>query len=186
MLSTFSQRAKLTTAAVVTCLLLTLVALRPWPSQVPVTLDLRLAGLRQVTNGVFLVSIVLSNGTSRTLNVVDDTAGNPLFLLDAGTGGASPGNGTYGSWLGEMANRMRVNLAPGASLANSVWVTNPPPRFRLRVNVRDLAAESRGLPIYRVVGKAAAMKLAQWRQNRQNVDAFLPASAWIEPGLRPQ
>lgn len=152
----------------------------------PVTLDLRLAGLRQVTNGVFLVSVVLSNGTRRTLNVVDDTAGNPLFFLDTGTGGWPPGSGNYGLCLGEMANKLRVNLASGASLTNSVWITNPPPRFRLRVNVRDLVAESRGLPIDRVVGKAAAMKVAQWRQKRQNVDAFLPASAWIEPGLRPQ
>jgi hypothetical protein len=176
-----SRRAKLIAGAAAGCLILFLALLFVWVLHVPRTIDVRVAGLSPISNGVLLVSVVLSNGTSRTLNLVDDTAGKPLFLLDVGTGGSPPGSGSYGVWLGDMANKLRVNLAPGASLTNGVWMTNPPPRFRLRVNVRDLAAEGRGFPAYHIVGKTLAMKLVQWRQRMHSPDVSLPASRWIEP-----
>jgi hypothetical protein len=48
--------------------------------------------------------------------------------------------------------------------------------------VRDLAAERRGFPLYRIVGRALAMKGVEWRLKRQNADIVLPASPWIEAG----
>jgi hypothetical protein len=81
-----------------------------------------------------------------------------------------------------LANQLKINLAPGATLTNTVCVTNPPPRFRLRVYVRDLAAERSGFPLHRIVGKALAMKVVEWRLKRQNPDIFLPASPWIDAG----
>ena len=38
-----------------------------------------------MTNGAILISFVLSNGTSRALNIVDDAARNLFLVLDAGT-----------------------------------------------------------------------------------------------------
>ncbi len=173
--------ARKTAAAVVACVLLSLVALLLWPRPVG-TIGVRLAGLRQVSNSVWLVTVVLTNGTPHTFNVVDDTAGKPLFLLDAGTGGWPPGSGNYGLSLGYMANQHRVNLAPGASLTHTVCLTNPPPRFRLRVIVNDMTAARRGFPLYRIVGRTLATKVVEWQLKRQNIDAVLPASVWIQPG----
>ena len=56
----------------------------PAKPQQPLIPDLRISGPPQVTNGVMFVSILLSNGSSRTLNIVDDGAGNPFFVLDVG------------------------------------------------------------------------------------------------------
>src|ERR1035437_8458856 len=105
----------------------------------PPALYLLIAGRPQVTNSVMLISFVLSNGTSRALNIVDDAAGDPFLVLDAGTRGNMPG--TIGLGLGALANTLKINLGPGAALTNAVRLTNPPVRFRLRVEVRDLAAE---------------------------------------------
>jgi hypothetical protein len=50
------------------------------------------------------------------------------------------------------------------------------------VYVRDPAAEGSGFPRYRIMGKALAMKVVEWRLKRQNADIVLPASPWIEAG----
>jgi hypothetical protein len=92
-----------------------------------------------------LISIVLSNGTSRTFNIVDDGMGKPFMVLDAG--GSSNMPGTIGFGLGVLANTLKLNLAPGEALTNSVRLTNPPPRFRLVIETRDLGAERRRAPI---------------------------------------
>jgi hypothetical protein len=119
------------------CLVFLLLLLPAKPH--PRSLDLLIAGRPQVTNSVMLISFVLSNGTSRALNIVDDAAGDPFLVLDAGTRGNMPG--TIGLGLGALANTLKINLGPGAALTNAVRLTNPPVRFRLRVEVRDLAAE---------------------------------------------
>ncbi len=73
------------------CLVFLLLLLPAKPQ--PRALDFRVAGRPQMTNGAMLISFVLSNGTSRPLNIVDDAAGNPFLVLDAGTGGSPPGSG---------------------------------------------------------------------------------------------
>jgi hypothetical protein len=121
------------------CLTLLLVLLRP--EQPAGFLDLRIADRPQMTNGAMSITLVLSNGTSRRLNIVDDTAGKPFFVLDDGTGG--PGKSTIGMGLSTMANMLKVNLDRGDTLTNAIMLTNPPPRFRLLVEARDLALERR-------------------------------------------
>jgi hypothetical protein len=125
------------------------------------------------------INIVLSNGTARTLNIVDDGAGKPFVVLDAGSASNAPG--TIGTGLGVLANTLKLNLAPGAVLTNAVRLTNPPPRFRLLVEVRDLAAERRRA----ITGlfELLAVKAKFRKQLTQNDDSILlPASPWVESG----
>jgi hypothetical protein len=150
--------------ALLAVLALLLLSVRPLPGAV----DLKLAGVRQATNGALLVTVVLTNSTPRTFNVVDDTAGNPAFIVDSG--------GQYGTWLTDMTNQVRIHIAPGASLTNVLLVTNAPPRFRLKVVLRDLAAERRDLA--GVVIHFLPDPLAQDLQRRRELP--LPTSAWIE------
>ena len=161
------------------CLVFLLLLLPAKPQ--PRSLDLLIAGRPQVTNGVMLISFVLSNRTSRSLNIVDDAAGNPFLVLDAGTGGEPPGSGNLGLGLGVLANTLKLNLAPGAALTNTVSVTNPPPRFRLLVEVRDLASERRRA----VMGllRFLALKASLSKQTPRDYNStLLPASPWIENG----
>jgi hypothetical protein len=148
-------------------LLLSLALLVLWPRPVAGKVDLRSAGILQSTNGALLVTVVLSNGTPRTFNVVDDANGNPAFILDSGDNGM---------WLTRMVNQLRINVVPGASLTNTLLVTNAPPRFRLKVALRDLAAERRdwaGMAIH-FLPRRWAGKLERQREKP------LPTSAWIE------
>ena len=172
------RKARFAAATVAVGALLTFALLLAPPHGVPGKVELKLAGFSQTSNGVLLVSVILTNGTARALNVVDDADGNPGFVLDAG--GAT--RDSPGRWLRPLLNQLKSNLAPGTSLTNVVWVTNPPPRFRLRVIVRDLAAESRGLPP-RFLGPAFAEKVASWRRKREDPEITAPASVWIDPQM---
>lgn len=161
------------------CLVFLLLLLPAKPQ--PRSLDLLVAGRSQVTNGVMLISFVLSNGTSRSLNIVDDAAGNPFLVLDAGTGGEPPGSGNLGLGLGVLANTLKLNLAPGAAVTNTVSVTNPPPRFRLLVEVRDLASERRRgvMELLRFLAVKASLRK---QTPRDDNSILLPASPWIQDG----
>lgn len=139
-----SQRKLLRLAVIGTGCLVLVLRLSLTNSQ-PQTPDLRIAGQPQTTNGTMFISIVLSNGSSRTLNIVDDGMGKPFMVLDADTRSNMPG--TIGFGLGVLANTLKLNLAPGAFLTNTVQLTNPPTRFRLIVEVRDLSAERGRAPI---------------------------------------
>src|SRR5689334_15054311 len=119
------------------CLVFLLLLFLLSPKPKPRKLDLRIVGQPQVTNGAMLISLILSNGTSRSLNIVDESSGGPFVVLDAGTQSNMPG--TIGFGLGNLVNTLKLNLAPGASLTKTVTLTNPPPRFRLLVEVRALA-----------------------------------------------
>jgi hypothetical protein len=176
-----SKSAKSLATMVGGALVISLALALGWPRRVPGKLGVQLASTRQLSNGVLLVTVVLTNGTPRALNVVDDSRGKPAFILDERDERRRT-DGTYGMQLTDLANQLKINLAPGATLTNTVCVTNPPPRFRLRVYVRDLAAERRGFPLYRIVGRALALKVVEWRLKRQNTDIVLPASPWIETG----
>jgi hypothetical protein len=176
-----SKSAKSLATMVGGALVISLALALGWPRRVPGKLGVQLASTRQLSNGVLLVTVVLTNGTPRALNVVDDSRGKPAFILDERDERRRT-DGTYGMQLTDRANQLKINLAPGATLTNTVCVTNPPPRFRLRVYVRDLDAEGSGFPLYRIMGKALAMKVVEWRLKRQNADIVLPASPWIEAG----
>jgi hypothetical protein len=145
----------------------------------PGTLDLRIAGRPQMTNGAMLISLILSNGTSRALNIMDDAAGDPFLVLDAGTGSNTPG--TIGLGLGVLANTLKINLGPGAALTNTVRLTNPPPRFRLLVEVRDLAAERHRAVTELLRYLAVKARLAK-ETHHDDHTVTLPASPWIEDG----
>ena len=79
-----------------------------------------------------------------------------------------------------MVNQLRLNLAPGASLTNTVVITNPPPRFRLKVLLRDLLRERWNLAVNGFLPHPLASRLQKWRENAP------PASAWIETKLSEQ
>jgi hypothetical protein len=132
-----------------------------------------------MTNGAMLISLVLSNGTSRSLNIVDESTGGPFVVLDAGTQSNMPG--TIGFGLGKLVNTLKLNLAPGASLTKTVTLTNPPPRFRLLVEVRDLATErSRA-----VIGLFKWLEVKAKLRKQLTLDdeiIMLPASPWIVGG----
>jgi hypothetical protein len=121
------------------------------------------------------MAVTLTNSTPLTLNVVDDADGKPAFILDDG----SP----PGMWLTYMVNHLKINLAPGASLTNTVFLTNPPPRFRLKLQMRDLADEGRGwpLPVGRLLPEPWRSKFVEWDLKRHK--RWDPASGWILPEL---
>lgn len=127
-----------------------------------------------------LIGLLLSNGTSRSMNIVDDATGKPFWVLDAGANSNLPG--TVGFGLGALANTLKLNLAPGAALTQALRLTNPPPRFRVLVEVRDLARErQRAIP---ELLEFLAVK-ARLRKRPRNYDDYilLPASPWIENGI---
>src|ERR1035437_9111259 len=128
-------------AAFVVCLLylLYLLFVRPLlPHNVPGTVDLRLMGVSSSSNGVMLVSVVLTNSTPLALNVLGDADGQPAFILD---------DGSEQTWLTRMINKCSISLAPGGSLTNVVLVTNCPPQFRLKLAVDYLGHDSRDWPL---------------------------------------
>ncbi len=161
-------RTRLLAGAVIVGLLSILALLVLSLRQLPGAVDLHLAGVRQLTNGVLLVTVVLTNGSPRTFNVVDDSAGKPAFILDNG--------GKFGTWVTDMTNQVRLHITPGASLTNTLLVTNAPPRFRLKVMLRDLAAERRDWA--GVVIHFLPDGLAEKLKRRREVPP--PTSAWIE------
>ncbi len=157
-----------------------LLLLLPPTKPQPRTLDLRIVSGPQTSNGTMLIGLVLSNGTSRSLNIVDDATGKPFWVLDAGANSNMPG--TVGFGLGTLANTLKLNLAPGAALTQAVRLTNPPPRFRLLVEVRDLARErQRAIPEL----LSFLAEKARLRKRPRNDDDYilLPASPWIENGI---
>jgi hypothetical protein len=146
------------------------------PHSVPGTVDLRVTDLTKTSNGVLRVSAILTNSTPLTLNVIDDADGNPAFILDDG----SP----PGTSLNRMANDAKINLAPGATLTNTVFLTNPPSRFRLKLQLRDLADERRRrwpMPVWRLLPEPWRSEFVQWDLKRHK--RWVPASGWILPEL---
>jgi hypothetical protein len=94
------------------------------PHKMPGTLGFRVTGVSEPTTGVLSVAYVLTNSTPRSLNVVDDIAGNPAFLIEDGT--------SLRMWITMPANRCMINLAASASLSKVLLLTNPPQHFRLK------------------------------------------------------
>ena len=131
--------------------------------------EVRLLAVTRLTNGALQVSLELSNGTSRALNVVDDTGGSPALVLEV------PGRT---QWLNRPANTGNINLGAGSNLTTSALVTNPPPRFRLLFSVRDFDAERRMTSTRRLLPEALRSGFTEWSRDRWNPTN--PASPWIE------
>ena len=166
-------------AVFVVCLLyvLYLLFVRPLlPHNVPGTVDLRLMSVSSSSNGVMLVSVVLTNSTPLALNVLDGADGRPAFILD---------DGSEQTWLTPMVNKCNISLAPGGSLTNVVLVTNCPPQFRLKLAVVYLGRDSRDwpLPVGRLLPEPWRSRFAEWDQKRKTGTHWKPASRWILPGL---
>jgi hypothetical protein len=140
--------------------------------------DLRIADTPQITNGAMLITLVLSNGTSRRFNIVDDTAGKPFFVLDDG----APVSGTIGVGLSRMANMLKINLSPGEAMTNAIMLTNPPLRFRFRAEARDLASE-RHININELIRLAASKVIHRKPGPYTTTTMILPTSPWIDASL---
>jgi len=132
--------------------------------------ELRVLQVKPSTNGSVQVLVVLTNGASVKLNVVDDSAGRPFMAYEAG------GGMRYG--MTTLSNLLTINLAPGKCLTNTVTLTNAPEKFRLLCDVRDLGAEfwiwSPGL----IMPKGMAQRHVESR--RKQWDLPSPATQWIE------
>jgi hypothetical protein len=145
-------------------------------------------GVRHSANGVVAVTVILTNGMPRGMNIVDDINGNPHFALQFY---GDPGiwvkqhfyinPGTNSLSLTDGGNQIRIRLAPGQCLTNTVMLTNPPPRFRLMVSVRDFEdREALGL-FYLFLSRASFGALDKWlgygtveRKGQQ------PVTPWIQ------
>jgi hypothetical protein len=139
------------------------------PHSRPSGVELRVANLHRTTNSVLQATVILKNKTSRMLNVVDDSRGNPAFVMET--------TGTR-VWLTDMVNSLKMNIAPGASLTNAVLLTNAPSRFRLKVTLRDLGAEKQVWSVYPILPKRLASKVVEWRRKGWLPEE--PASDWIQ------
>lgn len=175
---TSSRNRKLAAAVITICLILLfyLLIMRPLlPHTVPGTVDLRVTDFTKASDGILRVSVIVKNNTPVNLNVLDDAEGRPAFILDDG--------GPDGMWLTHMVNQLKIHLAPGASLTNMVFVTNAPPRFRLKLPFRDLADEARGwpLPVGRLLPEPWRSDFVKRRLSRRQ--RWEATSGWILPGL---
>lgn len=172
----------LAVAAAAVCLIL--IRLLSSATPLPRAPDLRIAGQPQITNGTMPITYVLSNGTSRKLNIVDDSIGDPYVILEVDVGTNPPGifgvagtnpPGIFGVELTRLANSLKLNLAPGAALTNTLRLTNVPRRFQLIIEARDLASEQRrGL-----LNLLSSLVTLRWPTPH---DLIVAHSSWIETG----
>jgi len=108
-----------------------------WPHKTTGQVTLQVTGIRPAGTNVVQVSVTLSNAASRSLNIVDAVDGHPAYHIQP-----HPDMGLkYGFTLARMANKLKINLVTGATLSDSFLITNPPSRFRIKVPIRDPAAE---------------------------------------------
>lgn len=174
---TLISRRRILWLAAAGCLLVVLLLLRSRPEQSPQPPDLLIVGQPQMTNGAMLINIIVSNGTSTKLNIIDDTIGNPFMVLDAGAKSNMPG--TIGFGLSSLANSLKLNLTPGATLTNIVRLTNPPSQFRILVEAQDLDWERRRAFMEGLKFLAAK---ASFRQPPPYDPILLVRSPWITNG----
>jgi hypothetical protein len=121
------------------------------------------------TNGLVRLDVFLTNGTSVPLNVVDDSTGNPVFMVEPGPNGLPI--------VGPPRALSKV-IAPGGSQTNSVVLTNPPARFRLAGTLRNPEAERKMERICRFLPKYFAIRYADSR--RQDWDLPFQYSDWVD------
>jgi len=125
------------------------------------------------TNGTITVTVVLTNGTSDVLNVVDAVDGNPAMILDWGADKR---------WANRPRNQLKIFLNANTSITNTLALTNAPSRFRMRGVLRDLAAERRSFYVFRALfflPKTWLEKIDErWHTSLE--EKTDPLSEWIE------
>jgi hypothetical protein len=126
--------------------------------------------VRPGTNGSAQVDVLITNGTSVPLNVIDDASGKTAFFLETETGTSSA--------VTPRMNLGTINLAPGTSLTNCVVLTNPPARFRLVCTLRNLEAERKVWGAHRFLPKTLAARLVELR--RREWDLPFQYSKWVD------
>lgn len=146
-----------------------LIRILVFSSQKPEKVELRIAGVNRLTNGIMHVRLVLTNHTGRVFHVVDDSNLKPIFLVEDAKGAWS--------WPTNMANTLKVNLNPGGELTRDVWLTNPPIRFRFRCVLRDLIEE--GSFVRRWTDKARRMFRREEPPGPLKHDIPHPVSEWV-------
>lgn len=162
--------------------LLSLALLVCWPLATTAQVTVQVTGIRPAATNVVRVSVTLSNETSRSLNIVDAVDGHPWYHIQP-----HPDLGLkYGITPSRMANKLKINLAPGATLTDNFWITNPPPRFRIKVPIRDPAAESAllsGTMTNRLARTLTDLNLT--RPPDPEFHSTVPAatSAWVDANL---
>ncbi|HYG33613.1 MAG TPA: hypothetical protein VEC99_02435 [Clostridia bacterium] len=166
----FSRKTKAATIGAVV-LLLSLALLLTAPRSV---FQIKVSGVQQSSNGVLLVSLILTNGTRHPHEIDDDVDGGPALILDDG----ATNHPTIGkTWVKPLGNRRRV-LAPGAALPHTVCLSNAPPRFRFIVPAEDLVIRNSGSPVYRVLGRVfGPQQVYDWHM--QHYAPKPPTSVWI-------
>jgi hypothetical protein len=132
--------------------------------------ELRVLQVMPRTNGSVQVLVLLTNGASVNLNVVDDSAGRPFMAYETGVGFR------YG--ITPLANLLTINLAPGKCLTNTVTLTNAPAKFRLSCELRDLGAEFRIGSMKFIMPKEMARRFFESRIKEWDLPP--PATQWIE------
>lgn len=124
-----------------------------------------------LSNGVVQIELVVSNAFTRSLNLIDDPAGHPAWRLSDGASEGRP--------LGPVANSVKLNLAPAERLGDTLRLTNPPARFKLGIQFRDLEAEARVWSAQRWLPGKIADRIIEWKRPEWS---FPPVtSEWIEP-----
>jgi hypothetical protein len=88
--------------------------------------------MRPVATNILQVTATFSNATSRSLNILDAADGHSAYLVEP-----DPKLGRRYYPLTRLANSLKLNLVPSATFADCFRITNPPPRFRLVVGIRE-------------------------------------------------
>ena len=132
--------------------------------------ELKMLQITPSTNGSVQVMLLLTNGASVSLNVVDDSFGHPFMAYEAEDGTRCG--------ITTLANMLSINLAPGKCLTNTVTLNNAPPKFRLFCQIRDLRAEMRICSVYLFMPKSTAQRFVQARRRQMKVPP--PTTEWIE------
>jgi hypothetical protein len=138
------------------------------PGKAGLLVDIRIISAVRSNKDIF-VSLVLSNRTTRTVNVVDDKTGGAAFILDTGE--------RADEWVGTPANTLKIDLKRRASITNRVFIANAPPRFRLKPVLRDLTVEARVSRAFRYLPRFLAIRVLEWYKSELNPEQ--PASDWI-------
>ena len=118
------------------------------------------------TNGSVQVVLLLTNGASTSLNVIDDSFGRPFIAYETG------GGMRYG--ITPLANNLTLYLAPGKCLTNTCTLSSAPKKFRLSCELRDTRAEMRNGIVSLFMPKSAAGRFLK------KTDIPPTTTEWIE------
>src|SRR5688572_546437 len=133
-------------------------------------MQLGILSVKRPASGLVQLTVLVTNGTQRTLNVVDASPGKVAFVIH------DPASNRV--WASTMINQLTINLRPGDSLTNTIFLTNPPIRFRLSCVLRDFEVEGHVWSVYRFLPKKLSERIVEWRRPKWQLEE--PMSPWIE------